>query len=61
VATSSIFSNVHIKGEASCRSFLDAVEASEKTLPDRVRIPIKVKELKTKDEIERVFKANSGG
>ena len=56
MATSSIFSNVHIKGEDSCRDFLDAVESSEKTIPERVRIPVEVKELKTKEEIEAVFK-----
>jgi len=56
VATSSIFHNVHISGEASCRAFLDAVESSEKTVPKRVRLPIAVKELKTKEEIEAVFK-----
>ncbi|MDR2162450.1 MAG: hypothetical protein LBO70_00675 [Clostridiales Family XIII bacterium] len=56
MATSSIFSNIHIKGEASCRSFLDAVESSEKTMPDRTRIPIKIKELKTKEDIKDAFK-----
>jgi hypothetical protein len=55
MATSSIFSNIHIKDEASCRSFLDAVESSEKAKPKQVRLPIKVKELKTKEEIAAVL------
>jgi hypothetical protein len=56
MATSSIFSNIHIKDEASCRSFLDAVESSEKAKSSRVRLPIKVKELKTKEEVSAFFK-----
>jgi hypothetical protein len=56
MATSSIFNSVYIKGEDSCRSFLDAVESSEKTKEERVRLPINVKELKTREEIESVFK-----
>jgi len=56
MATSSIFSNIHIKDEASCRSFLDAVESSEKDKKKRVRIPVKVKELTTKEEVAAFFK-----
>ncbi|MDR0876394.1 MAG: hypothetical protein LBN12_09315 [Clostridiales Family XIII bacterium] len=56
MATSSIFNNIHISGESSCLSFLDAVEASEKAAKDRKRVPVKVKELRTKDEIKAVFK-----
>ena len=51
MATSSIFNNIHIEGEASCRSFLDAVESSEKA-SSKIKPPkVNVKELKTKEEI----------
>ena len=51
MATSSIFNNIQIKDEASCRSFLDAVESSEKASSKIEPPKVEVKELKTKEEI----------
>ena len=51
MATSSIFNNIQIKDEASCRSFLDAVESSEKASSTIEPPKVEVKELKTKEEI----------
>ncbi|MDR1796727.1 MAG: hypothetical protein LBR44_04680 [Clostridiales Family XIII bacterium] len=56
MATSSIFSNIHITDEASCRAFLDAVEASEKAAKNQVRVPIKIRELTAEEEIAAVFR-----
>jgi hypothetical protein len=56
MATSSIFSSIHIKDEASCRSLLDAMEAAEKAAENRVHRPINIKELKSKEEVKAFFK-----
>ena len=55
MATSSIFNNIHIKDEASSRSFLDAVESSEKAGLKIEPPKLIIKELKTKEEISIFF------
>ena len=60
MATSSIFHHVHIIGEQDAKSFLDAVDASEKAVAKIKPIPTKIKELKTKEEVSAFFAKYKG-
>jgi hypothetical protein len=48
MATSSIFNNIRITDDASCRSLVDAIESSEKAKKGESIIPSNVKFLNTK-------------
>jgi hypothetical protein len=56
MATSSIFNNIHIKDEASCRSLFEAIESSKAAKEKDTTIPSSVKVLTTKEEISELFK-----
>jgi hypothetical protein len=59
MATSSIFNNIRITDDASCRSLVEAIESSEKAKKGEPAIPSNVKVLNTKEEILRFFGAKS--
>ena len=55
MATSSIFESIQIKSDAEARSLLDAMEAAEEAAKTRVRRPVNIKELKTREEVLQVL------
>jgi hypothetical protein len=56
MATSSIFSNIHIDDEASCRSLFEAIESSKAAKKKETVMPEGFKELTTREEISELFK-----
>jgi hypothetical protein len=59
MATSSIFNNIRITNDASCRSLVEAIESSEKAKKRESVIPDNVKVLSTKEEIRKFFGGKS--
>ena len=55
MATSSIFSNIRIEDAASRYALLKTMEAAEKAAEGRIRSPLDVIDLKTKEEISEFF------
>jgi nitrogen fixation protein FixH len=54
MATSSIFSNIKIDDEESCRRVVDAMESAVKAKPKKVTLRYPVEEMND-DEIEELF------
>jgi hypothetical protein len=56
VATSSIFTNIHITDEASRRSLLEAIESSRDAKKEEAVLPTDVRVVNSKDEIRELAK-----
>jgi hypothetical protein len=54
MATSSIFRNITIDDDASCRSFLDAVESSMRAKKKELVMPKGVKVITDTEEIKKL-------
>jgi hypothetical protein len=55
MATSSIFSNIQIRDEESCRSLADAIESSMRAKTKESSIPKGIKVVESVEEAKRIF------